>query len=72
MLRSAHASHIPGPGPFSVWVHRENAATVSSTEISCEADELVMTYQPGNPCEADGDLAVTRIPVFDTCGEKFA
>jgi Transport and Golgi organisation 2 len=53
-LHSLHASHIPDAGAFSVCVHREDAATVSYTEVRCSPNELRMTYQPGNPCELQG------------------
>ena len=49
-LRLLHASHIPAPGPFSVCVHRADAATVSYTEIVCQERSLAMQYVPGNPC----------------------
>ncbi len=53
-LRSLHASHVPEAGAFSVCVHREDAATVSYSEVLCTLQELRMTYQPGNPCEFRG------------------
>jgi hypothetical protein len=53
-LRTQHASHVPDAGAFSVCVHREDAATVSYTEVHCGPNELRMTYQPGNPCEFQG------------------
>jgi len=53
-LRTLHASHIPDAGAFSVCVHREDAATVSYTEVDCGPQELRMTYQAGHPCELQG------------------
>jgi Transport and Golgi organisation 2 len=53
-LRSLHAGHVPDAGAFSVCVHRQDAATVSYTEVQCAGQELRMTYQPGNPCEVRG------------------
>jgi hypothetical protein len=32
-LRRLHASHLSGPGPFSLCVHREDAKTLSYTEV---------------------------------------
>ena len=32
-MRRLHRSHVPAPGPFSICVHREDARTVSYTEI---------------------------------------
>lgn len=49
-LRHLHSSHIPEPGPFSVCVHRDDAATVSYTEIHCSPEQIQMLYFPGNPC----------------------
>ena len=49
-LRLLHASHIPVAGPFSVCVHRPDAATVSYTEVACGKRSLTMRYVPGNPC----------------------
>lgn len=53
-LRKLHATHVPAPGPFSICVHREDAATLSYTEVKWEHGELQMRYQPGNPCQALG------------------
>ena len=53
-LRRLHASHAPARGSFSVCMHRPDAASVSYTEIFCEADELTMRYHAGQPCQAAG------------------
>jgi transport and Golgi organization protein 2 len=53
-LRSLHSSHVPGPGPFSVCVHRQDAATVSYTEVRCSGSLISMGYLYGNPCLKDG------------------
>jgi hypothetical protein len=49
-LRILHASHIPAAGPFSVCVHRPDAATVSYTEVVCRERSLLMRYVAENPC----------------------
>jgi hypothetical protein len=49
-LRRWHRSHMPEPGAFSVCVHREDAVTVSYSEIVCGPAELEFLYQPANPC----------------------
>jgi len=49
-LRRLHRSHVPRPGPFSVCVHRQDAATVSYTEVRCGASQISMDYLDGNPC----------------------
>jgi len=53
-LRSLHRSHIPGPGPFSVCVHRPDAATVSYTEVECARSAISLNYVSGNPCLKEG------------------
>jgi hypothetical protein len=49
-LRRLHGSHVPEPGPFSVCVHRDDAATVSYSEVVCGRDEVSFSYQAGHPC----------------------
>ncbi len=49
-LRRLHRSHVPRPGPFSVCVHRLDAATVSYTEVRCGGTQIAMDYLDGNPC----------------------
>jgi len=49
-LRRLHQSHVPAPGPFSVCVHRVDAATVSYTEVRCAGTQISMSYVQGNPC----------------------
>jgi|SRR5271166_1301734 len=61
-LRELHASHVPGPGPFSVCVHREDAATVSYTEMEWKRGELQMRYLAGNPCQAPVLQEVWSLP----------
>lgn len=53
-LRSLHTSHDPRPGPFSVCVHRQDAATVSYTEVRCGGTQISMDYLDGNPCLKNG------------------
>jgi hypothetical protein len=49
-LRSLHRSHAPEPGPYSMCMHRCDAATVSYTEIAILRDRAEMRYVPGSPC----------------------
>jgi hypothetical protein len=49
-LRLLHASHNLAAGPFSVCVHRPDAATVSYAEVVCREGSLLMRYVAGNPC----------------------
>ena len=53
-LRRLHSSHVPRPGPFSVCVHRQDAATVSYTEVRCGGTQISMDYLDGNPCLKEG------------------
>jgi len=64
-VRGLHESHDPIPGPFSICVHREDAATVSYTEVHCTEEAISMSYRDGCPCakerfdtEASLDLGV--------------
>jgi hypothetical protein len=49
-LRALHRSHVPQAGPFSVCVHRPDAATVSYTEVEWLDGLVTMNYVAGNPC----------------------
>jgi hypothetical protein len=49
-LRALHASHEPTPGPYSVCMHRAEAATVSYTEIAVGGSTARMSYLSGPPC----------------------
>jgi hypothetical protein len=53
-IRRLHRSHVPDPGPFSVCVHRQDAATVSYTEVRCSRMQISMGYLDGNPCMKNG------------------
>lgn len=52
-LRQLHRSHEPKPGPYSVCVHRPDAATVSYTEVECCRSSISMRYLSGSPCLKD-------------------
>jgi Transport and Golgi organisation 2 len=53
-LRRLHRSHLPDRGGFSVCMHREDACTVSYTEVAfCDAGGA-MRYHPGSLCGGDG------------------
>jgi Transport and Golgi organisation 2 len=49
-LRRLHRSHEPERGPFSICMHRPNAATVSYTEVAVSGLSIVMRYKDGPPC----------------------
>lgn len=50
-LRRLHRSHAPGCGPFSICMHRPDAASVSYTEICMSDRRAVMTHYNRAPCQ---------------------
>jgi hypothetical protein len=50
-LITLHRSHVPDRGPYSICMHRPEAATVSSTVVTVTAAEARMRYLAGPPCE---------------------
>ena len=50
-LRRLHRSHAPEAGPFSICMHRADAATVSYTEISMVMRTATMRYFDGATCD---------------------
>lgn len=49
-LRRLHRSHGPECGPYSTCMHREDAATVSYTEVTVSRQMAKMRYAPGALC----------------------
>lgn len=49
-LGRLHRSHGPERGPYSTCMHREEAATVSYTEVTMSRQMAKMRYAPGAPC----------------------
>lgn len=45
-----HQSHLPERGPYSVCMHRPDAATVSLTLVDVDAASVSMAYAHGAPC----------------------
>ena len=52
-LRRLHRSHLPAAGPFSTCMHREDACTVSYTEIVVQQRKAALRYHPGSPCQRE-------------------
>ena len=50
-LRRLHGSHLPEEGPYSICMHRKDAATVSYTEVEVGRTFCRMRYEPGPPCQ---------------------
>jgi hypothetical protein len=49
-LRKLHRSHAPKAGPFSLCMHRNDACTVSYTEINVHGPVASAYYVAGPPC----------------------
>lgn len=50
-LRRLHRSHTPERGPFSLCMHREDARTVSYTEIHVTPGSVQSRYSNDSPCK---------------------
>jgi len=59
-LRRLHRSHKPVRGPYSTCMHRNDAATVSYTEIEVSPGKIVLRYCDGAPCKKRG-LTIHRL-----------
>ena len=70
-LRRLHRSHTPQAGPFSTCMHREDATTVSYTEIIVLPGFATMSYHAGMPCSSD-KFPVKAITALQTsvCGSQ--
>jgi hypothetical protein len=49
-LRRLHRSHSPKRGPFSICMHRPDAATISYTEVAVSKQRAMMRYKSGPAC----------------------
>ena len=58
-LRRLHRSHLPACGPFSICMHRADAATVSCTEVAVSSRTVRMNYHAAAPCKKSGQLIKT-------------
>jgi len=61
-LGRLHRSHVPGPGPYSVCVHRPDAATVSYTELETSSTNSTLRYLAGSPCQKREFDCALRLP----------
>ena len=52
-LEDFHRSHVPQAGPFSVCMHRDDAATVSLSWVVVAQKNIQFYYTPGSPCQTD-------------------
>jgi Transport and Golgi organisation 2 len=58
-LRELHRSHAPERGPFSICMHRPDAATVSYTEIAVFKQRATMRYKSGASCSNGANVTRT-------------
>lgn len=63
-LTAFHQSHLPGAGPYSVCMHREDAQTVSFSRVIVTAQKVEFLYAPGSPCRKSflPPVSLPRIP----------
>jgi hypothetical protein len=61
-LRLLHRSHAPERGPYSTCMHRDDAATVSYTQVTMWREAAIMRYVPGAPC-CTPPLPVSRLQI---------
>jgi hypothetical protein len=50
LLREFHTSHDPARGAFSVCMHRDDAATVSFSQVKVGDGAVEFSYRPLSPC----------------------
>ena len=55
-LRRLHRSHLPERGGFSICMHREDASTVSYTEVVFDGAHGTMRYCPGPLCSGNREF----------------
>jgi hypothetical protein len=66
-LRELHRSHEPKPGAFSICVHRDDASTVSYSEIALEDGRATFRYAADSPCQhTPFDSEVSLLTRFTT------
>lgn len=71
-LRGLHASHGPARGPFSLCMHRDDAHTVSYSEVIVGRDESSLRYHDGPPCSSQGRMSVHKLFLADPCKDAAA
>ena len=63
-LRSLHRTHLPEKGPFSICMHRKEAATLSYTETEINGGRIQIRHLNGPPCASEnlGGLKNKALP----------
>lgn len=59
-LYEFHRSHFPERGPYSVCMHRDDAATVSLSVVTVTRELIEFAYQGNSPC-LEGKVEVARL-----------
>jgi hypothetical protein len=54
VLVTLHRSHLPGKGPLSICMHRDEAVTVSFSLVTVSERQVLFRYVAGSPCETEG------------------
>ncbi|MFL0803152.1 MAG: NRDE family protein [Agarilytica sp.] len=59
-----HASHLPGRSSHSICMHRDDAQTVSFSQIEVTRNDVQFFYSDGPPCEAaiGKSTSLKRVP----------
>lgn len=61
-LRTLHSSHGDTAGPFSLCAHREDAGTVSYSEIVFDGNGTTFRYIDGSPCRCKEEAFTLTMP----------
>jgi Transport and Golgi organisation 2 len=61
-IRNLHRSHEPKRGAFSLCVHRDDASTVSYSEIMVDNTRVEFRYAGGSPCESQSFDTTVGLP----------
>jgi Transport and Golgi organisation 2 len=62
-LRRLHGSHVPERGGFSICMHREEARTVSYTEVEVRNASGTMRYHPGPLCGSNSKFSEKTLSI---------
>ena len=62
VLDRFHRSHRPERGPYSVCMHRADAATMSLSVVTVGPDGVEFRYQAGSPCN-EGEVKIVELPL---------
>jgi hypothetical protein len=69
-LRRVHRSHTPARGPFSICMHREEAASVSYTEIVCSTHRISLSHRNTAPCQTMNLKQLAAVNISWACAPE--